>query len=172
MSTSYNKMANLIEKIEAECKRIAEDAEYSAKRHFNAACRWASYNNRLGIPSVVVAAIASTLSFASIPTLGGILAALTGSLTAVLTFLKPAERSTAHNAIGNQYLRLRNEARIFLEIDLANIDNVQELIEKFKQLIQRRDDLNESAPITADKDYEKAKKGIENGQTKYKVDQL
>lgn len=158
------------EKISIECERIEEDTEQSAKRHFNAADRWASYNNCLGVPSVIVAAIASAVSFGSLPALGGILAAATGALTAVLTFLKPSERSTAHTTSGNQYLRLRNETRIFREIELQQTVDESELTDKFKQLSQRRDDLNDGAPITSDGDYSKAKAGIEDGQTEYKAE--
>ena len=157
-------------KIRIECERIEEDAEQSAKRHFNAADRWSSYNNWLGIPSVIIAAIGSAASFASCPTLGGILAATTGALTAVLTFLKPSERSTAHTTSGNQYLRLRNETRIFREIELQQTVDESELTDKFKQLSQRRDDLNDGAPITSDEDYSRAKAGIEGGQAEYKAD--
>lgn len=163
-------MSEIQEKISIECERIEEDSEQSAKRHFNAADRWASYNNWLGVPSVIIAAIGSAVSFASLPVLGGILAATTGALTAILTLLKPSERSTAHTASGNQYLRLRNETRIFREIDLPQTKSKDDLTERFKQLTQRRDDLNEGALITNDGDYAKANKGIEDGQTEYKAD--
>lgn len=154
----------------SECLRIEEDAEQSAKRHFNAASRWSSYNNWLGIPSITIAAIASAVSFASLPVLGGILAAATGSLTAVLTFLKPSERSTAHTTSGNQYLRLRNETRLFREIEMLQIRNKQDLSDKLKTYTLRRDELNDSAPITNDDDYAKANQGIIDGQSEYKAD--
>lgn len=163
-------MKDLQKKTEAECLRIEEDAEQSAKRHFNAASRWSSYNNWLGIPSITVAAIGSAVSFASLPVLGGILAAITGSLTAVLTFLKPSERSTAHAAYGNQYLRLRNETRLFREIEALHTHNEQDLLDKLKTYTQRRDDLNDGAPITKDDDYTKANQGIIDGQSEYKAD--
>lgn len=156
--------------IALECERIEEDSEQSAKRHFNAASRWASYNSLLGIPSVVIAGVASAVSFASVPVLSGIFAATAAALTAVLTFLKPAERSASHNSYGNQYLRLRNETRLFREVELPTIKQSDELSEKFKPFTQRRDDLNEGAPMTTDKDYGKANKGILDGQTEYKVD--
>lgn len=146
-------MKDLRKKVATECLRIEEDAEQSAKRHFNAASRWSSYNNWLGIPSITIAAIASAVSFASLPVLGGILAAATGSLTAVLTFLKPSERSTAHTASGNQYLRLRNETRLFREIEMLQILNKQDLSDKLKTYTLRRDELNDGAPITNDDEY-------------------
>ena len=156
-------------KASTECLRIEEDAEQSAKRHFNAATRWSHYNYWTGIPSVMVAAAGSAVSFASWPVVGGILAAITGALTAMLTFLKPSERATAHTTTGNQYLRLRNETRVFREIDLPQLTG-EDLAEKFKPFTQRRDDLNDSSPMTEDGDYQKANQGILDGQTEYKAD--
>lgn len=163
-------MKGQLKKVTDECLRIEEDSEQSAKRHFNAASRWSSYNNWLGIPSITIAAIASAVSFASLPALGGFLAAVTGSLTAVLTFLKPSERSTAHTASGNQYLRLRNETRIFREIEMSQIQNEQDLTDRLKTYTLRRDELNDGAPITNDDDYKKANQGIIDGQSEYKAD--
>lgn len=163
-------MSDYLKKITDECLRIEEDSEQSAKRHFNAASRWSSYNGWLGIPSVIVAGVASAVSFASLPVLSGVFAATAAALTAVLTFLRPAERSASHNSYGNQYLRLRNETRLFREIELPAIKSADELSEKFKSFTQRRDDLNDGAPITIDKDYSKANQGILDGQTEYKAD--
>lgn len=163
-------MKDQLIKVTNECLRIEEDSEQSAKRHFNAASRWSSYNGWIGIPSVIIAGVASAVSFASVPVLSGVFAATAAALTAVLTFLKPAERSAAHNSYGNQYLRLRNETRLFREVELPIIRKSEELSEKFKPFTQRRDDLNDGAPITADNDYAKANKGILDGQTEYKVD--
>lgn len=162
-------MKELAKQITTECLRIEEDAEQSAKRHFNAATRWSHYNYWIGIPSVIVAAIGSAVSFASWPVVGGILAATTGALTAILTFLKPSERATAHTTAGNQYLRLRNETRVFREIDLPQLAG-EDLAEKFKPFAQRRDDLNDSSPTTEDGDYQKANQGILDGQTEYRAD--
>ena len=153
-----------------ECQRIEEDSEQSSKRHFTAADRWSSYNNWLGIPSVLIAAIASAVSFATVPVLGGILTAATACLTAILTFLKPSERSASHTAFGNQYLRLRNETRMFREIDLPRLNDEDTISDNLKQYALQRDNLNDGAPITADNDYKKANDGIESGQTEYKVD--
>ena len=41
-------------------------------------------------------------------------------LTSLMTFLKPSERATAHKSSGDQYLTLRNYARVFREIRLAH----------------------------------------------------
>ena len=122
-------MDHLKNQVVLECDRIEEDSEQSAKRHFNAASRWSSYNGWLGIPSVVIAGIASAVSFAALPVLSGIFAATAAALTAVLTFLKPAERSASHNSYGNQYLRLRNETRLFREVELPTIKQADELSE-------------------------------------------
>ncbi len=44
--------------IQAELQRIEEDCIHSGKAHFNAGKRWARYHYWLGIPSVVLSALA------------------------------------------------------------------------------------------------------------------
>ncbi len=163
-------MKELAKQIASECLRIEEDTEQSSKRHFNAASRWSHYNYWIGIPSVLIAAIGSAVSFAALPAVGGMLAATTAALTAILTFLKPSERSTSHTTAGNQYLRLRNETRIFREVYLPQFDNKQELIDKLASLAEQRNNLNDSSPMTEDRDYRKANAGILEGQTEYRAD--
>jgi len=150
-----------------ELLRIEEDCEHSAKRHFNASNRWENYHLLLGIPSAVIAAIAGASAFNNYPILAGVLAITSTALTTVLTFLKPSERSEKHQAIGNQYLSLRNKTRLFRELDLKNEEESKNMI---LELSATRDDLNSSALNTTRKDYELAKQDIDEGRAKYKVD--
>jgi len=161
---------SLLDKLAAESRRIEEDAEHSAKGHYNAADRWGRCHLWLGLPAAVLAAIASAAAFKEYPELAGGLAILTAALTTVLTFLKPSEHAENHKAVADQYLALRNQTRIFREIELATGADPEQARERLLELASSRDELNQIAPGIPRKDYEKAKKDIDEGRSRYQAD--
>jgi len=78
----------------------------------------------LGIPSVLITAVAGGSAFNDMPTFAGSLALVSTALTTVLTFLNPSERSETHKTVGGQYLALRNQARIFREIEIEECEDL------------------------------------------------
>lgn len=166
-------MENVKESIIKEAKRIEEDSLYSAKGHFKAANRWMRYHLWLGIPSVLLAVFsgASLLSqFGKYNVLAGISAVIVSALTAVSTFLNPNERANCHQNAGNKYTSLRNKARIFYQIDCSGENSIEELKERLTELANLRDELNENSPQIPRWAYEKARKGIQEGEAEYEVD--
>lgn len=163
-------MGDLTEKLTVEARRIEEDSEHSAKGHFNAADRWGKYHLWIGLPSALLAAIAGAAAFNDNSELAGTLAILSTALTTVLTFLKPSERSESHKSVAGQYLALRNSARIFREIELLSTETLDAVPKRLLALSAQRDDLNQAAPSIARKDYELAKKDIDEGRSTYQVD--
>jgi len=163
-------MNEVIEELKKESLRIEEDVTFSGKRHFNAASRWEGYHNKLGIPSTALSAVAGLSAFADYPTLAGIIAISTAAITAVFTFLKTDERASKHRAVGNGYFSLKNEARIFRNIECATITDFEQLKSRIVELSDRRNQLNEQAPETTDDDFQTARAGIEEGQQEYQTD--
>jgi hypothetical protein len=104
--------------IQAELQRIEEDCIHSGKGHFNAGDRWARYHYWLGIPSVVLSALAGAAFFKDYGSIAGVMSSIVAILTSLMTFLKPSERA-AHKGSGDQCLTLRNDARVFREIRLG-----------------------------------------------------
>lgn len=161
----------IIQKIENECRRIEEDAEHSFKAHYNAAEFWSSANLMLGLPAAVLGVMAGGASATD-----GSQAAVTGTaflasaLVTCLTFLKPSEKSDSHKNAGNFYQSLRNRARLFRELELNSITSIDDVKQKFMQIVERRDDLNSTMPAIPRAAYEKAKKDIDMGRSKYLVD--
>lgn len=155
-------------KINNEALRVEEDCIFSAKRHFNASSRWETYHYWVGLPSALLAGVSGVSAFNNYPILAGVLAILSTALTFIVTFLKPSERSEHHKNIGNQYLALRNETRLFRELEI-NKSNKDNLI-KINKLSKQRDELNNSAINTSNSDYEKAKKDINENFHKHEVD--
>lgn len=165
-------MSELISRLAVEAQRIEEDTEHSFKGHYNAAARWARYHLWIGLPSALLAAVAGAAAFKDQPELAGALALMSTALTTVLTFLKPSERSEMHKAVAGQYQALRNQARIFREIGLTDGLAADEAKARLFELAKSRDELNQGAPAIARCDYELAKKDVDSGRVRYRVDEV
>ncbi|MBT9548924.1 MAG: SLATT domain-containing protein [Candidatus Sericytochromatia bacterium] len=179
-------MEQLREALKAETERIFEDGLYSSKSHYNAADRWSYINLWLGIPATILAAASGVLTFVStscpqgsqcvtVPIwLPGAMALFTSALTALITFLNPSDRKTQHRNAAGQYNALRNQSRLFKEIQLTQFsaETAEKLKDTLTSLANKRDELNQNSPIFANCDFKKARKGIEQGEAKYKVDEV
>lgn len=157
--------------IQAELQRIEEDCIHSGKAHFNAGDRWARYHYCLGIPSVVLSALAGAAFFKNYGDIAGIMSAIVAILTSLMTFLKPSERAAAHKGSGDQYLTLRNDARVFREIRLAYACDEQAAIAGLDEFTKRRNELNQASAQFSRKDFEIARAGIDQGEAAHRVDQ-
>ena len=115
--------------------------------------------------------IAGLAFFKDYPEFGGALSAVVAVLTALSTFLKPSERATAHKGAGDQYLSLRNDARVFREIRLALMCDAQSAIDGLTEFSNRRNELNLASPQFSKSDFNKARSGIEAGEATHAVDQ-
>ena len=160
----------IIEALRNEAWRIEEDTEHSAKRHFNTCDLWSGLHYALGIPATVLAAAASTALVKNDHGWAQLMGLAVALFAALMTFLKPSDRASQHRAMGNQYLAVRNDARMFREIDLAEAIDDSKKSERLRRLAQRRNDLNSSAPSTPRWAFEKTRQGIAEGETAYKID--
>ena len=155
------------DKIINEAKRIEENCAHSSKRHFNASDRWGNYSLWLGLSIAVITAITGITAFNKYSISATILSILATILISISTFLKPSERVMSHLALGNKYLALRNNIRLFRELELNDIDEAKD---KIKVYSSKRDELNDTPIKTIRKDYELAKKDVDEGRNIYKVD--
>lgn len=154
-----------------EAQRIEEDATYSSKSHFNAEQIWERCHYWLGVPATVCAAIAGGALFKSHDEVGSAFALLASLLTGLMTFLKPNERATMHRVSAGQFLALRNDARIFREIELLQANRWEECAERLKTLSATCNELNQKGPSIPRCAFVAARKGIEEGEATHKVDQ-
>jgi hypothetical protein len=159
------------EPIRTELLRIEEDCTYSGKAHFNAAGRWGSYHFWLGLPAVGLSALAGLAFFKDYTVVAAAMSGTAAVLTAFQTFMKPSERSASHKAAGDQYLGLRNDARVFREIRMEHVCDDQAAIDGLDEFTKRRKELNMASPQIARRDFTRARKGIEGGEAKHAVDQ-
>jgi len=166
------KHMNKKEKISIEAKRIEEDSLYSSKSHFYTSQCWSKVNMWLGGISAVFSAIAGASALSQFDhhnTLAGILSIIVAGAAAVITFVNPNEMATAHHEAGNNYNALRNDARIFYEIEIDDIDE-NSAISNLKKLSDKRNKLNSESHQIPKWAFEKARKGIEEGEAEYKAD--
>ena len=168
--TTETAAALTLEKIKAEIARLEEDCIHSGKSHFNAADRWGQYNNWLGVPSVILSALAGTAFFKDYGLAAGLMSSVVAVLTALMTFLKPSEKAAEHKGAGDQYLTLRNDARVFREIEIDHSCDVQAAIAALAGYTKRRNELNQASPQFSDADRRKARAGIEAGEATHIVD--
>lgn len=159
-----------IARIKAELERIEEDCVHSGKAHFNAGVRWAKYHYYLGLPSVVLSALAGAAFFKDHGDIAGLMSATVAILTSLMTFLKPSERAAAHKGSGDQYLTLRNDARVFREIRLACACDDQTALAGLDEFTKRRNELNQASTQFSRKDFETARAGIDQGEAAHRVD--
>lgn len=160
----------LTERISDELLRMEEDCTHSAKTHFNAQARWNRWNYLFGLPSVVISALAGTAFFKDYAAVAGVMTAVVTVLTALMTFLKPSERANAHKNSGDQYLSLRNDARVYRLIGLTMATEEEAAIAGMTGLTTRRNELNQASPPVSGRDFRKAKAGIDAGEAVHAVD--
>lgn len=156
--------------IRNELERIEEDCIHSGKAQFNAGDRWARYHLWLGVPAVILSALAGTAFFKDQPEIAGAMSMAVALLTALSTFLKPSERASSHKGSGDQYLTLRNDARVLRTIKLdASCDDAA-AIANLDEITKRRNELNQASAQVTRLDFEKARQGIDEGEAAHRVD--
>jgi hypothetical protein len=156
-----------------EAKRIEEALLFSSKRHFKSASLWSGFHLLIGIPVVVVSAVAGATAFAQFDVnhvIAGVLSLVVAALASLQTFLNPNSKAAAHQSAGNKYDSLMNKVRIFWCIDCWRAESDEVLTEKLKYFSEQKDTLNQSCPQTSFLAYWLAKRGIAAGEAKYKVD--
>jgi hypothetical protein len=156
--------------IRSELERIEEDCTYSGKAHFNAGARWNKYHNLMGIPSVFLSTIAGAAFLKDEPLIAGSFSAIVAVLTALMTFLKPSEKAANHKSSGDQYLSLRNDARVFRQIKIVYACDDQAALAGLDEFTKRRNELNKASDQFNQSDFEKARRGIEEGEAAHVVD--
>ena len=169
--TDSQDQAEVVAAIRAEAERIEEDATYSSKRHYEAHDIWNRRHLFIGLPAVVFSVLATANLMQQVfPIITGLMGVTVAVLTALLTFLKPSERAAGHKAAGDQYLALRNDVRVFRTIDLALQKPIDDLAGAVTILAKRRNELNSASQQTPRPAFERARKGIEDGEARYTID--
>jgi len=169
MNEQTKNQQTLLGALQNEASRIEEDATYSSKGHFNAAATWERRQYWIGIPATILAVLTgATLN--NWPIVAVVISPVTACLTALLTFLKPSKRADIHRAAASDFLALRNNIRMFKEIELLLCSQSEELYKKLQAFSDKRNELNKKSPAIPQKAFHAARKGIEEGEATHKID--
>lgn len=174
-----SKSEQLRDNLVREARRVEEDVLYSSKGQYAAAERWRNMHLWIGVPTAVLTGIAGALIVGGPAEMGGIpldavfgLVAIAGAVsTAVMTFLGPEKRSSAHQQAADEYNALKGRARRFCEIDAHKPICDNEISERLEALVRERDRLNGSSPLIPASAYAKAKRAVKEGQANYQADE-
>jgi len=172
-TTAERPVSKTKDEIIKEAKRMEEGLLYSSKGHFAASNFWNNFHLWIGVPMVILSAIAGASALAQFDPkkiFAGIISIIIVALSGVMTFLNPNEKSSAHLNAGNNYDSLMNKIRIFWSIDCWRDESEQVLTERLKYFSEQKDKLNQSCPQIPRWAYKKAKEGIEHGEADYLID--
>jgi hypothetical protein len=169
-SDSSGQPASLGEAIALECSRVEEDCLYSAKGSFEAARDWGRVHLMIGIPTALLAAVASVSAFNNYPALAGALAVLVAALSSVSTFLNPAEKAQGFHRTGNRYNALRARARFLREVTSRTATTPEDQATELRSILAEKDKLSQESSIIPRPAFERARRGIEAGEATYAAD--
>ena len=174
VTTAERIVSKTKEELIKEAKRIEESSLYSSKGHFKAASMWGQFHIVLGLPMVVLAAVAGASAFAQYDTeknLAGVLSIVVVVLSSISTFLNPNKRAAEHLNYANKYDALLNKVRIFRTIECWEESSDQVLSERLKRFSEDKSTLNQNSPQIPWAAYMLAKQGIKHGEAQYQVDE-
>jgi len=161
----------LISSVTAECHRIEEDSLFSSKSHFNVSDRWDKFNLILGVPLAILTALGGVAAIKSTTTVVVLFSISATVLSSLITSLNPSKRAALHKSSAIEYNILKNDVRIFREIELVTPQLTEkEIIERLHIFANRRNQLNSSSPNIPRWAYEKTQSDVNNGYTTYHVD--
>ena len=126
------------ENILKEALRIEEDAEFSSEEHLITAHIWSNMHYVLGVFTAIFAVVSGGTALTQLNeynflvTVVAVISAFVASaLASISTVLNPNDKATCHLNAGNSYRELRNEIRIFREIDFFQ-DSDETAVKKVK----------------------------------------
>lgn len=141
-----------------QAERIRKNAEFSKDVQFEAAKRLKRRSTVLGAVSTVGATAGGLGLLAD----GGWLWSVAALIAAVTSFLSvagdSAGRAEKAAAVGHQYVKLRNDADVFINIDYSDMSDL-DARQRLEELLLQEDGLNCRISLASDKDARKVKSG-------------
>lgn len=124
--------------------------------------------------SVIASSGAAALAVVGVDRAFVVFLAMAAALTVALErYFDPSAKADAHSLKGDRYLTLHEEARLFQNTRIRSGEADSVLVQEFKLLRRRYDQLRESAPRQLPKGaYEKAPEQIQDGQARFEDDPL
>ena len=127
--------------IKKEAEEIEQESAIAAKAHFIDSRRWHKRNLYIGMPATILAAIAGVTAFGELPKeITGGVAMVVAALTAIGTFLSPADRATSHRTSSATFTEIRRNANLLKDVHAELADEGDK--EGLNTLVKALEDLN------------------------------
>ena len=162
-------------------KKIKVDAAFGKKKHFNAADRKQRYYTTINLTILIINGIIGILLFVIISfglnelrILPLVLAVAATILTGFQIQSNYSKTSEGHRNIGNRYLSIFKRSKkteAYLDDGLMDKDSIIKSIDELTDEINTINSDAEAFP-TSKNDYDKSKKGIDEGEELYTEDEL
>lgn len=162
--------------------KIKVDAIYGKKKHFNAADRLQKYHYIIGAALITVNVLTGSVLISTLKegaegwmkyTILALpfLAALLGGYQTLFNLQKKVE---GHRRVGNKYLAIMKKCDRLQAYVKDKQVSPEELRERIEEIATAMEDINREAESfpTSDRDYQKAKEGIEAGEENYNTKEL
>ena len=130
---------------------------WTEKAHFNAADWYSTWGRRMDwLITFTAGALTVGLLWKATPQVLLIgIAIFTAVLSGYKTAAKPQKKAEEHYNAANAYLKLRDDFRDFVELELADESvGLNQMLETFERLSQRRQDLNDDMPSMRSRWYD------------------
>ena len=151
----------LRDRILQEAQEIEGDCRVAVHCHAVAASRWNWAYYLLGLPTVILAALAGASALSEHPQWAAGLAIAATVSAAANTFLNAGQTASAHAKKRSEYEQLKNEVRHFRNVTVETDRPERELIEELTLHGHKRDALNIESPQVSRRAYRNAKQNRE-----------
>lgn len=163
-------------------KKLREDAVLEKKKHYNAADRKRKNNSIMIIAQILISAVTGTSLISVVFGEGNkvaevialILVIITTFLAGLQKALKLEKQATGNTKAADMYLRIIKNINMVLALIEDNKLSEENVIAELQKITNSISDANEVASqfTTNDHDYQKARKGVQNGEETYTEEDL
>lgn len=160
-------MNPVITELKKEADRLEWDSLYTMKGHFNAAMFWNIAHYSLGLAAVGFGALAGQQFVSDHNVVASVITALSASLTAVITFLKPSEKAQPHHESGVFCSEIKRKARMFQNISAALETDARVLQQELNELVSSYHEHQRTAPPVPWIAYQITRSGVRKGEHTY-----
>ena len=150
----------------SEFDRLVEDANYSAQTYYEASKAAEFWGRSIVFFPALLAAVSSLLVTFGLSRLWGAVAALSAAITATASFLGTQRQAAAFRASGNNFTKIRHEARMWRD-SLVEIQPESEILAALKELRKEYASAVDQVELPSNHYFAKASKRIEQGFLDY-----